>query len=278
MIKIGDYNKLKILRKTSIGYFLNEKEEMENDILLPFNNTEERELEVSDEVEAFIYKDSKDRPIATLKIPYAKVSDLAYLKVVARSKIGCFLDFGLERDLFVPMKEQCYLMEEGLSYLVYVYEDKTSRLAATTYIEKYLKFDHEYKVGDEKEAIVYGFQTNGSLMIAIDGIYKGVILKNEYFTKVTVGEKLSVRIIKIYEDGKIGATPRKKAVDERKTLEQIIMKYLEEHDGFMEYNDKSSPEDIRLVFKESKNYFKNTLGSLMKKGLIYQDKEGTHIK
>lgn len=279
MIKIGDYNTLKVVREKSIGYFLEGgTEEAADDILLPNSSTLGRKLEVGEEVEAFIYRDSKDRLVATLHKPLAKVGDIAYLKVAAVTSIGCFLEVGLDRDIFVPLKEKLYNLEKDKSYLFYIYLDKTGRIAATTYIEKHLENSTEYKVGDMVNGTVYGFQTNNSAMVAVDNRYRGVILHNEYFTKLNYGDVLELRVNKVYEEGKLGLTPRKAAKEELPVIQETILEYLNSHKGFMPYNDKSSPEDIYKAFKVSKNYFKNALGGLMKQNLIVQDKEGTRLK
>lgn len=289
MINIGEFNILKIVRKADFGYFLDaETGRTDDDILLPTKSALEKELSIGDEIKAFIYRDSKDRMIATLKEPLASVGEIAYLKVVSKTNIGGFIDFGMERDIFVPIKEQTYTIEVGNFYLFYIYLDKTNRIAATTNIDRYLEnldteepeeiVDSKYRVGDEVVGIIYGFQTNGSAMIAVDKLYRGIILKNEYFVDIKEGYELKLRIKKIYEEGKMGLTPRKKAVEERTELEEKIIQYLKKNDGTMTLNDKSSPEDIRKVFQESKNYFKNALGGLMKQGIIEQDVNGTRLK
>lgn len=279
MIKIGEFNELTIARKASFGYFLDaETGNTEDDILLPKGNSEGQELELGDKVEAFIYRDSKDRLVATLKKPMAQVNDIAYLKVVSKTHMGEFIYFGLERDILVPIKEQKYDLDLGSSYLFYIYVDKTNRIAATTDIDRYLVNSSEYKIGDEVTGIAYGLQTNGSVMVAVDNKFRGVILQNEYYTEIKPGYEIKLHVKRIYEDGKLGLTPRGRAVEERTQLEEEILKYLNKHGGAMPYNDKSSPEDIKKVFNQSKNYFKNALGGLMKKGLITQDQSGTKIK
>lgn len=279
MINIGKFNKMKVARKVDFGFFLDAQTgKMGDDILLPNNNANGVELDIQDEVDAFIYRDSQDRLVATLKAPIAQVGELAYLKVVGEADFGSFVDIGLERDVLVPKKEENYMITVGASYLLYIYVDKTGRLAATTFIDKYLEDEAPYAAGDEVNATVYGFQTNGSVMVAVENKYRGVILKNEYFERVLPGEKLKLRVKKIYEeDGKLGLTPRKSPKEERTQLQNDILNYLEQHNGFMVYNDKSSPEDIKAIFHESKNYFKNALGGLMKKQLIKQDESGTHL-
>lgn len=289
MIQVGEFNRLKVVRKADFGYYLDAGTGMtKDDVLLPNKSALGEELSIGDEVEAFIYRDSEDRIIATLNTPLASVGNIAYLRVVSNAKFGSFIDIGLERDVFVPIKEQKYRLHEEKYYLFYIYVDKTGRIAGTTDIDRYLFTldienteeieERKYRIGDEVTGIAYGFQTNGSVMVAIDKLYRGVILKNEYFTPIKPGEELKLRVKKIYDDGKIGLATRKRAVEERLELEDIILKYLKENGGFMPYNDKSSPEDIKAVFHQSKNYFKNALGGLMKKGIVVQDESGTKLK
>ncbi|MCB2293028.1 DNA-binding protein [Clostridium algoriphilum] len=279
MINIGDLNSLTVVRRAEFGYYLGAgTDNTSDDILLPMKSTVGRALKIDDEVEAFIYRDSSDRLIATLKRPLAKVGDLAYLKVVDMTPIGSFVEIGLERDILVPFKEENYSLETGKKYLFYIYLDKTGRLAATTFIDKYLYETDSYNIDDEVEGTVYGIQTNGTLMIAIDDIYRAVILKNENYTSITPGDRLSVRVKKYYEDGKMDVTARKPRLEERDVVEEQILEYLAKSNGSMPYNDKSSPDDIKKIFKTSKNSFKRALGGLMKSDLITQDEDGTTLK
>lgn len=279
MINIGDFNILKIVRKADFGYYLDAGTgKTSDDILLPNKSALNRDLNIGEEVEAFIYRDSKDRLIATLKKPLAKVGDLAYMRVVSTTKIGSFIDFGLEKDILVPHKEKLYGLKDGNSYLFYIYLDKTGRIAATTDIEAHLKTPSPYKTGATVKGIAYGFQTNKSVNVAVDKQYKGVILYNEYFTEIQYGDELELYVNKNYEDGRLGLTPRKGAGVEVGALQDVILEYLNNHDGFMPYNDKTPPEEIYKVFHESKKYFKNSLGGLMKKNLITQDETGTRLK
>lgn len=279
MIKIGDYNTLEVKRKTDFGYFLDAKTgNTKDDVLLHNRLLGKNKIEVGEQVNAFIYKDSEGRPSATLIAPKAKVNEVAYLKVVAHTKIGSFIDIGLQKDILVPFSSKTYELEKGSRYPFYIYLDKSGRLAATTDINEHLTTDHEYNIGDSVTGVVYGFQTNNSAMICVDNKYAGVILHNEYFNELKIGDELNLNVIKIYEDGKLGLTPRSNRKDELDSLESSIMSYLEGADGHMRFNDKSTPEEISTVFNSSKKNFKRALGVLMKKGLITQDENGTSIK
>ncbi|MEG2353452.1 MAG: S1-like domain-containing RNA-binding protein [Clostridium sp.] len=279
MINIGEFNILKVARKSDFGYYLDlGTGSTSDDILLPNRNTLDQQVEVGAEVNAFIYKDSLDRLVATLKEPLAKVGEVALLKVVDSTKIGYFINFGLEKDILVPFKEITYTLEVGKSYLFYVYLDKTDRLAATTYVDRHLHHTNVYKVGDEVEALVYGIQQTGNLMLAIDGLYRAIIFKGEIYRAVRPGETIGARVSGYLEDGKIILSARKEKLEEMNDVEEQIMEYLKENQGKMIYGDKSDPEDIKDMFRTSKNSFKRALGGLMKKGLICQNEKGTYLK
>jgi len=278
VVEIGRVNNLQVVREADFGYYLDaETGNTSDDILLPIKSALGKEISIGDRIDAFIYRDSKDRPIATLKNPIAQVGELAYLEVVSVTKIGSFVNFGLEKDILVPFKEENYRLEVGSSYLFYIYLDKTGRIAASTRIDSHLEITNKYKENDEITGTVYGFQTNGSVMVAVDNLYKAVILTKEYFTRIKPGEVLNLRVRKYFEDGRLEVTPRKDKLTEKEALEEKILDYLKKHKGQMSYNDKSSSEDIKKVFGSSKNYFKNALGGLMKRNLITQDEEGTKL-
>ena len=280
MINIGNYNILEVKREKDFGYYLSDGGKL--DVLLPKSMTEGKNISVGDKLEVFVYRDSKDRPIATFKKPLVKVGEVGYLKVVFQTDFGAFVDFGLDRDIFVPIKEQRFKLHTGSKYLFYVYLDKTDRIAATTEVDDYilnaLEEGKEYKVGDEVVAQVYGRTEGGTVHVAIDGMYKGLILPNEYYMDIYPGTEMKLRVKRLYEDGIVGLTPRKTRLNEREKIQEDILKYLKKNGGFMHFNDKSKPEDIKATFNTSKNYFKMALGGLMKAGIIVQEKEGTRLK
>lgn len=276
MVKIGDFNKLTIARKVEFGFFLDGKGG--DDVFMHRKFTNYEVLIPGDEVNVFVYKDSKDKLAATLNPPLAKVGEIGYFEVVDATKIGYFINIGLEKDILVPFSAKHYDISVGNKYLFYIYLDKSDRIAATTRIEEHLTTDSNYSVGDTVTGVVYGFQTNQSAMVCVDNKYEGVILHNEYFTNLKVGDKLNLKVIKIYEDGKLGLTPRQGREEELNELEVKILNHLNNASrGFMPYNDKSDPADIAAMFNCSKKNFKRALGILMKKGLIEQDSEGTRL-
>ena len=277
MILIGEYNKLKVSKKVDFGYYV--EDNFGDEILLPNSATKGHEIKEGDTLEVFIYRDSKDRLISTLKKPLITVGEIAYLEVVSQNNIGAFVNMGLERDLFIPLREQSFKLKEGKKYLFYMYVDKTDRLAGTARIDSYLAIAEEgkYKSSDEVTVIVYDTCENGTLNVMVDGKYRGLILANEHFEYIYPGQEIQARVKIVYEDGTLGITTRKKRLDEREVLTEKILNYLKENGGFMPFNDKSSSEDIKKEFNTSKNYFKMTLGGLMKQKLIAQDKEGTRL-
>ncbi|MEG2246374.1 MAG: S1-like domain-containing RNA-binding protein [Peptostreptococcaceae bacterium] len=279
MIKIGDFNKLTIARKAEFGFFLDAQTgNTKDDIFMHRKFTNYEVLIPGDEVNVFVYRDSKDKLAATLNAPLAKINEVGYFEVVDATNIGYFINIGLEKDILVPFSSKHYDIKKGGKYLFYLYLDKSDRIAATTKVDEYLTTDHEYNIGDNVKGVVYGFQTNDSAMICVDNKYAGVILNNEYFTKLNIGDELNLNVIKIYEDGKLGLTPRQGREQELNELEEKIINHLNNASrGFMPYNDKSDPADIASVFNCSKKNFKRTLGVLMKKGLITQDEDGTRL-
>ncbi len=277
MLTIGDYNLLKVNREVEFGYYL--ADERGHEVLIPKSLTKGKDIHMDDMVEVFVYRDSKDRPFATFKKPLAKVGDIAYLKVTSITDFGAFAEIGLDRDIFIPIKEQRFKLKKGESYLFYIYLDKTERLAATTKVETYIDTAEieTYKVNDEVTAMVYAKGKNGTLSVAVNGKHKGLVLGNECYDNILPGAKLSLRVKRIYEDGTIGLTPRKTKLVERNDLQEKIIKHMKINGGFMPFNDKSAPEDIKATFGTSKNYFKIALGGLMKQGVIAQDEEGSRL-
>ena len=190
MIYIGEDNNLKVDRKVEFGFYLTDGNG--NDILLPNNLILNEEVEVGEEIEVFVYRDSKDRPIATMKKPLIKVGEVAYLEIVGQSSFGAFANMGLDRDIFIPIKEQKFKLVTGKKYLLYAYLDKTNRLAATTYVDPYIEKGEGFKVGDEVEAIAYGKGGEKTIRVAIDGKYEAIILGNEHFKIYIQGISLKV--------------------------------------------------------------------------------------
>lgn len=280
MIEIGKYNILKVLREKEYGFFLGGKmTKSDDDVFLPKKNIIDSEkIKINEEIEVFIYRDSQKRLVATQKKPYAIADKIAILKVCDNTDIGSFVDIGLERDVLVPFREKKYPLFVDQKYPFYIYVDKSERLAATTDIASFLSTDTDLKIGDQCSGYVFGFQTNGTALVCIEPDFYGIILREEYYSDIKEGDYIrGLRVIKIYEDGKIGLSTRGERKEEMDSLESRIISYMQGNDGFMRFNDKSDPDDLRIVFNTSKKNFKRTLGTMMKNNVVRQDEEGTWL-
>jgi predicted RNA-binding protein (virulence factor B family) len=275
MIQIGKTNNLTILRQTPPGMFLgNEESEV---VLLP-NKYIEPQFKVGDQIDVFIYNDSEDRIIATRLKPYIEVNHFAFLNVSEVSRFGAFLDWGLEKDLFVPFKEQKQKMMEGQSYVVFVYVDElTNRIVASSKVNKFISNEKlELNQGDEVDLIVYN-ETDLGYTCIINGLHKGLIYYNDVFTDLAVGD-VTVGYIKLIREGNlIDLSLQKVGFKHVLSSTEKILEYLISHDGFLELTDKSSPDLIERRFDMSKATFKKSIGILYRQRKITIHPDGVHL-
>lgn len=268
MIELGKKQKLFIINKTDFGVYLNdEPKKKEGSILLPRKQVP-KNSEIGDEIEVFIYRDSSDRLIATTNIPYLSVGQKAMLRVVQITKIGAFLDWGLEKDLLLPFKEQTAEVREGKEYLVSLYIDKSERLCATMKLYTLLETDSPYKKNDIVTGHVYDINKKLGIFIAVDDKYMGMIPKAELFQKLHVGDEVQTRVLKVREDGKLDLSTRQKAYRQMDKDSEYILQKLRENEGCLFLHDKSSPELIQQELEMSKNAFKRAIGRLWKEHKI----------
>lgn len=268
MIELGKIQRLEIIRESLIGVYLNTSEESEyDDILLPQKQVPEG-LEVGDAIEVFVYRDSEDRLIATTNTPRLTLGELEVLKVLEVNEIGAFLNWGLEKDLFLPFTEQIFPVEKGRKYLFGLYTDKSDRLSATMYIEKLLSNDSPYKENDWITGTIYSIKEDFGALVAVDNKYFGLIHASDFYGNYKVGNKIDARVLKLREDGKLDLSLREKAVIQVGEDGAYILNKLERSGGFLPFNDKSSPEDIRNEFAMSKGSFKKAIGGLFKERVI----------
>ncbi len=267
MIKLGEIQKLQIKRFTSVGAFLNEEEPVDEDVLLPKAQIPEG-AEIDDEIEVMIYRDSRDRIIASTNRAKLTVGQMGHLMVVSQSKIGSFLDWGLEKDLFLPFSETVGAIEKGKQYLVVVYLDKSDRLAATMKIRKFLSTDSPYKENDKANGTIYSINRDIGAFIAVDNKYDGLIPKRELKGVYEVGETIEVRINKVLEDGKLDLSLRDRGYVQMDEDAKIITSKIKEKGGKLGLTDKSSPERIEKELAMSKSAFKRAIGRLYKDGII----------
>ncbi len=274
MIKLGEIQKLVIVKKVDFGVYvapedvLGDKEALqEQKVLLPSKYVPEFAKE-GDSLEVFIYKDSKDRIIATTKEPKLVMGQVARLRVAQTNKFGAFLDWGLEKDLFLPFKQQKKRVQEGEDVLVSLYIDKSSRLCATMNVYHDLKTDSPYKKEDRVTGTVYEISPNFGAFVAVDDMYSGLIAKKELFGEVTVGEQITARVIQVKEDGKLDLSIREKAYLQISADAEKIADLIDRFGGALPFNDKANPEVIRRETGMSKNEFKRAVGNLLKSGRI----------
>jgi len=277
MIKLGEIQKLEVLRKTTIGVYLNTKNSQDrDDILLPKSQVSEG-TEVGDEIEVFVYKDSEDRLIATVRKPMLTVGELAVLKVIDNTDIGAFLDWGLEKDLFLPFKEQEGKVIEGGKYLVALYIDSSDRLCATMNIYDLLSSESPYKEKEMVHGTIYSISKELGAFVAVDNKYQGLIPNKELYGNFNQGDNVELRIKKVRPDGKLELSPRKEAYNEIESDAQKILDRLKLNNGSLLLNDSSSPELIKAELSISKGAFKRAVGKLMKEGAIKITDQGIEM-
>lgn len=269
MIKIGKVQILEILRTTSIGVYLNSSDtgSKEDDILLPKKQVPE-EAKIGDKIEVFVYRDSEDRLIATTNIPKLILNQIGLLKAVDITKIGAFMDWGLEKDLFLPYKEQTVKVVKDESYLVGLYLDKSQRLCATMKIHQFLKPCSEYNVGDNVTGIIYNIKPDLGALVAVEFKYYGLIPCKELYGKYKYGDEINARIIEVKEDGKLNLSLRQPSYLQIDIDAEFIFNKLLEAGDELPYNDKTEKDEIKEVFNMSKSSFKRALGRLFKEKKI----------
>lgn len=278
MFKLGEYQKLVVSSKTSSGYYLKTPDStLEVDIFLPGNQVPE-ETEIGDEFELFVYRDSKDRLITTTRKPVVTLHKLALLKVVKASEFGAFLQWGLERDLFLPFSEQLHPVKKGEFVLIRVYIDKSERLCATMKIQKELMTHPDFKVGELHQATVYRINEEIGIFVAVEDFYDGLILKHDVFGSPEIGEKLELYISRIRDDGRLLMSFKKSVPLQIEDDIVYILDQLKKADGFLPYNDSSTPESIRSNFNMSKKAFKRALGRLYKAKQITILEDGIQLQ
>ena len=265
MIQIGKKQCLNIVSRTDFGVYLGTKEEK---VLLPVKQVP-ADVEIGDALTVFVYRDSQDRLIATTNTPKIELDRIAKLKVAQTSQIGAFLDWGLEKDLFLPFKEQTYKVKLGDECLVVLYVDKSSRLCASMRrVYNYLVPADCYEKDSQVSGTVIEINPDYGAYVAIDDKYYGMIPNNELFSKVNIGDRIEGRVVKVRDDGKLMIGLRKKAYLQMDDDSQFVLDEIKKRGGRLPFNDKASPELIRSQFNMSKNEFKRAVGRLFKERKI----------
>ena len=271
---LGTKKTLMVVKEVEFGVYLGNSQEK---VLLPKKQVPEG-VEVGDPIEVFLYKDSSDRLIATTNEPKIMLGELAVLNVAATGGIGAFLDWGLEKDLLLPFREQTAPLKKGDQILVALYIDKSQRLCATMKVYERLRTDSPYKVDDQVEGIIYELSDNFGVFVAVDNLYSALIPKREAFGKLRVGDRVKARVVKVKEDGKLDLSVREKAFLQMDVDADLIMKRMEEYGGSLPFTDKADPELIKKEFDLSKNAFKREIGRLLKEGKIEIGEKSIEIR
>lgn len=263
-MKLGEKQVLTVVKKVDFGVYLGSEEER---VLLPKKQIP-GEIELGDPVEVFLYKDSDDRLIATTNEPKITLGKLEVLEVADVGRLGAFLDWGLEKDLFLPFKEQTEKVQKGDKCLVSLYIDKSSRLCATMKVYHLLQTDSPYKKDDKVSGIIYDTSPEFGVFVAVDNQYSALIPQKEAFGNLKVGNIVEARVTAVKEDGKLDLSVRDKIPEQMDKDAQYIMKVIESHNGVLPFTDKADPETIKQEFGMSKAAFKRGVGRLLKGGKI----------
>lgn len=275
MIQIGQYNTLKASRETKSGLYLIDEEGQE--VLLPGKYIP-KEIEKGDELQVFIYKDSEDRLVATTQHPKITLHQFAYLQAKTVNAYAAFLDWGLEKDLFVPYKEQPQKMIAGKYYIVYLYlDEQTDRLVASANVHRFLNNKElTVKSGDEVDLLIWE-STDLGYNVIINHLHKGLIYKNELFAPVQIGDARKGYIKKIREENRIDVQLQKSGYENVEPNAAKVLTLLKAHGGFLPLNDNSSPEDITRALEMSKKTFKKAIGLLYKQQIIRLADDGIYL-
>ncbi|KQC29276.1 S1 RNA-binding domain-containing protein [Flagellimonas eckloniae] len=275
MIELGNYNVLKVLRSTSVGLFLGDAEGTE--VLLP-NKYVPNDFEIDGDLKVFCYLDSNERPVATNLEPYVTRNNFAFLEVVEVGSYGAFLDWGLEKHLLVPFREQGVRMEEGKKYIVHCYlDEETFRLTASSRLNRYLSnVDFNIEVNSEVDLLV-SRKTPMGWEVIIENKFKGLVFDSDVFKAIAVGDRLKGYIKNIRQDNKIDVSLQQIGAKMLEPTAEMIFEKLKAEGGFLALHDKSSPEEIKELLHLSKKAFKKAIGTLYKERKITIANDGIYL-
>lgn len=267
-MRLGEKQTLYIVKKVDFGVYLAEcHNDTENRVLLPLKQVPPGAA-VGEQIEVFLYKDSKDRWIATTNTPKLMMGEVAELTVAQTGKIGAFLDWGLEKDLLLPFRQQVKKVKEGDKVLVSLYIDKSERLCATMNVYHNLRSDSPYHVDDQVVGRAYASSDEFGMFVAVDNLYSALIPQKELYGQVELGEDLRARVTRVQPDGRLVLSIREKGYLQIQEDAERLLEIIDSYDGVLPFNDKVSPAIILRETGMSKNEFKRAVGSLLKAGKI----------
>jgi len=264
MIELGKTQCLNVVKIVDFGIYLGTEEDK---VLLPKKQVPQ-DIEVGDALTVFVYRDSSDRLIATTKTPKLELGQIAKLKVSEVGKIGAFLDWGLEKDLFLPFKEQTAKVQKGDKCLVALYVDKSGRLCATMKVYHMLRTDSPYQKDDQVKGIAYDRSDEFGVFVAVDHQFSARIPKKDVFGKIRIGDEIEARVTNVKEDGKLDLSVRGKIPQQMDADAELILKRIQSYDGVLPFNDKADPDTIKAEFGMSKAAFKRAVGRLLKENRV----------
>ncbi|WP_026498328.1 CvfB family protein [Butyrivibrio sp. WCD2001] len=267
MLRIGEKQELIIIKQVDFGVYLAEKQGDEDKVLLPKKQVPEGS-EIGDKLTVFLYKDSDDRLIATTKTPKLMLGDVNMLTVTDVGKIGAFMDWGLEKDVLLPFREQTRKVKKGESVLCALYVDKSGRLAVTMNVYEFLRTDSPYHKDDRVRGTVYETSSNFGVFVAVDDIFSALIPKKELYGDIKIGDEITARVVEVRDDGKLTLSVREKAYLQIGSDAEAILEAMQENGGRFPFTDKADPQLIRDEMSMSKNEFKRAIGHLLKEGRI----------
>jgi predicted RNA-binding protein (virulence factor B family) len=273
MISIGRFNTLRIAREAEPGLYLTDGT---SEVLLPNRFAPKKEDGVR-EMRVFVYTDSEDRPVATTQRPFASVGQFAFMECVDSNRIGAFMNWGLDKDLMVPFAEQFAPIRTGSHHVVRVtLDDKTDRLYGSTKLTKFLQPAPEMRIGHEVAVLCYR-ETDHGMLVIVDEQFGGLVFSEDGARGLSVGDRATGYVKRLREDGKIGVTLVKEGFQAAVAEAPRILQKLSESKGYLPYGDRSSPEEIRIVFGMSKSTFKKSLSQLLKQGKISIEDHGIRL-
>jgi predicted RNA-binding protein (virulence factor B family) len=275
VVEVGKYNELEVIKDMDFGIYLGNGQQ---EILMP-RKWVPADTRIGDVLEVFIYRDSEDRLIATTMKPFAISGDFAFLEARQVNSFGAFMDWGMEKDLLVPFREQPMRFEPGKSYVVYVYTDEvTDRMVASGRLNRFIEKDNiDLRDGDIVDLLIFS-ETDKGLNAIINNRYAGLIYRNEIYDNVRVGDRISGFVKHVREDNKIDLSLQKSGFELVDDVKWRLLKLLKEKNGFLPLNDDSSPEEIKSVLQISKKAFKKAAGALYREQLILITDKGIQLR
>ncbi|MEG2231757.1 MAG: S1-like domain-containing RNA-binding protein [Lachnospiraceae bacterium] len=279
MIQLGITQDLYMVKRTDFGIYLAEgpREDAEDKVLLPLKQVP-ADMLLGNQMSVFVYRDSKDRLIATVNTPKLHLGEVAELTVVEVNQVGAFLDWGLEKDLLLPFHEQTKKVAAGDTCLAALYIDKSGRLCATMNVYPYLKTDSPYHKDDSVQGCVYEMSREFGAFVAVDNVYSGLIPQRELYGTVEIGDVITARVSEVKEDGKLDLSIRDKAYLQMDTDAALVMEAMIARGGVLPFTDKADPSLIKEELQMSKNGFKRAVGRLLKENKIQINESNITIK